>query len=146
MKGAAQTGRTVDLQSPTATCVVRFLKRQRDRPKSVQATPIGRIPRITRLLALAHRIDGMICSGEVRDLAEAARLAGVTRARMTQIANLLLLATEIQEAILHLPPVLGGEDLISEHDLRKLAAQMEWSIQATVWTALRERSKSPSAA
>ena len=78
--------------------------------------------------------------------AEAARLAGVTRARMTQIANLLLLAPEIQEAILQLPPVLGGEDLITERDLRKLAAQMEWSIQVTLWTALLQRSKSPSAA
>ena len=65
---------------------------------------------------------------------------------MTQIANLLLLEPEIQEAILHLPLVLGREDLITERDLRKLAARTKWSIQATVWTALRKRSKSPSAA
>ena len=73
----------------------------------------GRIPRATRMLALAHKIDGMIRTGELRDLADAARAIGVTRARMTQIANLLLLAPEIQEAILDLPPVTNGRDPVS---------------------------------
>lgn len=40
---------------------------------------------------------------EVRDYAELARLGYVTRARLTQIMNLLLLATDIQEAILFKP-------------------------------------------
>jgi hypothetical protein len=58
---------------------------------------------VARTLALAHTIDEMIRTGELRDLADAARAVGVTRARMTQIMNLLLLAPEIQEALLSFP-------------------------------------------
>src|SRR5436309_368869 len=72
---------------------------RRSEPVSI---PVGRVPRVTRLLALAHKIDGQIRSGEIRNWAEAARLVGVTRARMTQIAKLLLLAPKIQESILDL--------------------------------------------
>jgi len=38
--------------------------------------------------------------GEMRDYADVARLGYVTRARLTQIMNLLLLAPDIQEALL----------------------------------------------
>lgn len=134
-------------RTATASHTVCFRKKTRrppDQPHEEATT--GRIPRITRLLALAHKIDGMIRVGEIRDWAEAVRIVGVTRARMTQIANLLLLEPEIQEAILHLPPVLEGDPLITERDLRSMTAQIEWSAQATVWTALGERTKSPSAA
>ena len=62
--------------------------------------PTGRVPRVARLLALAHRIDRMVHDGEIRNLSEAARRLGLTRARVTQVMNLLLLAPEIQEAIL----------------------------------------------
>ena len=79
-------------------------------PRRATQAATGRIPRVARTLALAHRIDGMIRAGELRNLADAARAIGVTRARMTQIVNLLLLAPEIQEAILDLPPVTYGRE------------------------------------
>jgi len=53
-----------------------------------------------RQLALAHWIDRRIEAGDLRDLADAARLLGVTRARMTQIANLRLLPIDVQERVL----------------------------------------------
>jgi hypothetical protein len=64
----------------------------------------GRPPRIACLLALAYRFDELVRSGAVRDYAELARLGHVTRARVTQIMNLLNLAPDIQEDILWLPP------------------------------------------
>src|SRR5690349_9864793 len=67
--------------------------------------PLGRIPRISRLMALAIKFDQMIRDGVVADYAELARLGHVTRARMTQIMNLLNLAPDIQVALLFLPPV-----------------------------------------
>src|SRR5713101_3928432 len=90
--------------------------------------PSARVPRVARLLALAHRIDGMIRLGELRDWAEAARLIGVTRARMTQIANLLLLAPGIQDALLSLP-ISKDRGAITEHDLREIVMQAEWRRQ-----------------
>ena len=59
-----------------------------------------RIPRITRLLALAIKFQDMVDRGEVRDYADLARLGYVTRARLTQVMNLLLLAPDIQERLL----------------------------------------------
>ncbi len=91
---------------------------------------------MARLLALAHRIDGMIAACELKDLADVARTCGVTRARMTQIMNLLLLAPEIQEAILDLPPVTSGPDPVSERQLRRIVAEADWNRQMEIWNGL----------
>jgi hypothetical protein len=45
-------------------------------------------------MALAIHFDGLIQSGAVTNYAELARLGNVTRARVTQIMNLLMLAPE----------------------------------------------------
>jgi len=42
----------------------------------------------------------------------------MTRARLTQIMNLLNLAREIQERLLFLPGLEKGRDLIGEHHMR----------------------------
>lgn len=112
---------------------------RRPRPTTIpDAEPVGRVPRVARLLALAHRIDGMIRVGEIEDLATAARLCGVTRARMTQIVNLLLLAPAIQEAILGLPPVTRGRDQITERNLRETVAEPDWKTQVRLWRRLHQ--------
>ena len=100
MKRIIQKPKRNRVATPTATYKVSFGKGNGDDCGKEKTVPSGRIPRVTRLLALAHRIDGMIRERDLRDWAEAARLIGVTRARMTQIANLLLLAPELQERIL----------------------------------------------
>ncbi len=110
---------------------------RRTEPVSI---PAGRVPRVTRLLTLAHKIDGMIRVGEIRNWAEAAHLVGITRARMTQIAKLLLLAPQIQERILGLSNVTRGPDPVSERALRTAAAQVDWQRQDAPWV---ERSFSP---
>ncbi len=97
------------------------------------APPVGRVPRVARLLALAHRIDRMIQAGELRDLAHAADTLDLTRARITQITNLLLLAPAIQEAILELPPVTNGRDPVSERTLRQIVAESNWTKQRSLW-------------
>ena len=104
----------------------------RPNPKPV-APPVGRVPRVARLLALAHKVDGMIQVGELRDLAHAADTLGLTRARITQIMNLLLLAPAIQEAILELPPVTNGRDPVSERQVRPIAAEPDWAVQRSMW-------------
>jgi hypothetical protein len=88
----------------------------------------------------------MIRTGEIKDWAEAARLIGVTRARMTQIANLLLLAPEIEEGILMLSPVPRGDDSITERNLRAVAAHADWTEQDFISMSLRRRLNKLSAA
>ncbi len=89
------------------------------------------------MLALAHRIDGLVRAGEMKDLADAARAIGVTRARMTQVMNLLLLAPEIQEAILDLPLATSRRDPVSERALRRIVAEPDWDEQRALWSEVQ---------
>ena len=88
-----------------------------------------RPPRIVCLLALAHRFDELVRSGTVKDYAELARLGHVTRARVTQIMNLLNLAPEIQERLLWLP----SECEITERELRRIAREVRWDRQRALF-------------
>jgi hypothetical protein len=108
---------------------------------------VGRVPRISVLMALAIRFDGLLRDGTVPNLTELARLAHVTQPRMTQIMNLLHLAPDIQEALLFLPPVRGREESVSERDLRTVASRLNWSEQRRhlARTALKRPPLLPSA-
>jgi hypothetical protein len=96
-----------------------------------------RIPRITRLMALAIRIQELVDKGDVTDYAEMARHSQVTRARMTQIMDLLLLAPDIQAKILNLPRTTSGRDPVSEKRLRSIAAIPDWGKQRRAWEDIR---------
>ncbi|MBU1319813.1 MAG: hypothetical protein KKH67_11540 [candidate division Zixibacteria bacterium] len=96
----------------------------------------GNVPRISKLMALANRFDGLIRRGEVQDYADLARLGQVTRARITQIMGLLNLAPDIQEAILFLPRTVRGRDPIRERDVRPIASVPHWSRQRKMWVQL----------
>jgi hypothetical protein len=98
--------------------------------------PMGRVPRVSRLLALAHRLDGLVRQGVIRDYATLARLGHVSRARISQIMNLLNLAPDIQEEILFLPPTAHGRDPIRILHLQPIAQTLEWRCQRTLWHKL----------
>jgi hypothetical protein len=87
-------------------------------------------------MALAIRFEGLVRDGHVADYADLARLGHVTRARLTQIMNLRLLAPDIQEAILFLPPVPGERKGLCERHVRGLAATPEWARQRRMWRKL----------
>lgn len=137
------------MTSPAAPRIefkVHFQATRRGRKKAVVgekpagvAAPPGNLPRVTRLMALAIRFEHLIRAGEVRDLADIARLGHVTRARVTQIMNLLHLAPDIQNAILNLPRVDTGRDPITERDLRPISAIPDWRKQRRLWGELNAK-------
>ena len=100
------------------------------------STGKGNIPRVAKLLALAIRFEKLVKRGDIQDYADLARLGYVTRARITQIMNLLNLAPDIQEDILFLPNTTKGRDPILEKDLRPVAAVPHWSRQRKMWTQM----------
>ncbi len=100
--------------------------------------PVGSVPRVARLMALAIRCEELIRRGEVADYADLARLGHVTRARITQIMNLLNLAPDIQEEILFLPSTTKGCDRIAERHLRRLSGVIDWTEQRRRWRSLRD--------
>lgn len=97
---------------------------------------VGRVPRVARLLALAHKFQGMLDRGEVRSMAEIARVGHVTRARVTQIMDLLLLAPDIQEAVLFLPAGAGG-DSVTMRVLQAVVREVRWGDQRRTWRVVR---------
>ncbi len=118
------------------TRVARGRRRVESSGEEPPAVEAGRIPRISRLMALAIRFDRMLQSGEVADLTELARLGHVTQPRVSQILALALLAPDIQEQLLFLPRVTAGKPTIHEKMLRPIAAEVDWERQRRMWMQL----------
>ncbi len=72
----------------------------------------------------------MVNRGDVRDYADLTRLGYVTRARITQIMNLLNLAPNIQEEI---PWCATDSPGIQERQLRSVTSQVLWQEQRRLW-------------
>jgi site-specific DNA recombinase len=103
---------------------------------------VGRIPRVSRLMALAIKLEGLVREGKVpsyRNLADAGR---VSRARLSQIVRLTDLAPEIQEQLLFLPKTIVGPDSITEKALRQIARSMDWDWQRSQFRSLRDGASS----
>jgi hypothetical protein len=106
-----------------------------------ESTPHPRrrgVPRVTRLMALAIKFQDMIEGGELRDYADIARLGYVTRARLTQIMNLLNLAPDIQQALLE-GSVSPG---FTERDGRCVTRLVFWEKQREMFFAFDPRGQS----
>ena len=99
----------------------------------------GRVPRVSRLMALALRFEGLLQAGVVKDYAELARLGHVSRARVSQVMNLLSLAPDLQEAVLFLPRTLRGRDPIPLWWLQPIASTLAWRQQRRLWAGLLGR-------
>lgn len=96
-------------------------------------TASGRIPRVTRWMALALRLEALLHQGALTNQAQTARLGNVTRARLSQIMSLLHLAPDIQEAVLFLPRVVSGRDPCQMHQLLPLTRLLDWKKQRAAW-------------
>ena len=105
-------------------------------PPAPPPKPVRRPARVAVMLALAHKIQDAIDRGAVRDQAEAARRLGLTRARVTQLMGLTLLAPDIQGALLEADAVDGVEPH-HERSLRTLLRSPVWAEQRAVWRRLR---------
>jgi hypothetical protein len=91
------------------------------------SAPQGRPPRIARVLALAHRLDGLMKDGKAKRYRDLAQAGGITPTRLSQILLLVALAPDIQEHILFLSP--GESGWITEALLRKIAREPLWDRQ-----------------
>ena len=101
---------------------------QRSSDAEAKSGDAPQIPRIARLMALAIKFQDMVDRGEVRDYADLARLGYVSRARLTQVMNLVLLAPDIQERLL-LSENSGSVRMPSETQIRSVTASAVWDDQ-----------------
>jgi hypothetical protein len=120
----------------TAFTVSRKFNIQRPARHTVKKDKNTHIQRISRLMALAIELDRVVKRDSHLDYAQLARKAKLSRARMTQIMNLNLLAPSIQERLLFLPETDRGRDDITVRDLQKVALEPDWTKQQALFSEL----------
>lgn len=111
---------------PPRTVAVRM---PRAAPPAGQSAPVPRIPSVTLRLILGHYFERLVRDGIVRDLTEIACRTGLTKARVSQVADLTLLAPRIQEEILKCEQPPLAKDVRSERVLREIARNRNWQQQ-----------------
>jgi len=89
------------------------------------------VPKVTRLLVLGYHFERLVSQGVVKDYAALSRLTGLSRARVTQLVNLTLLAPNIQAEILTRDAAAADRDATFERRLRDLTALPDWNEQRT---------------
>jgi hypothetical protein len=124
---ALQDGARIDYELPIPN---------RGGVRSARKPATGRIPRISKLMALAIKMERLVREREVNDYSVLAALAPISRPRMSQIMNLVNLAPEIQEALLFQPKTFQGLDPITERQLRRIAQEVDWSSQKQLFRDL----------
>ena len=119
----------------TVTRTVDFAVKGKRKSDRAAEEPKGRVPRISKLMALAIRYDQMLSEGIVQSQTELAELLHVSQPRMTQIMNLLHLSPEIQEDLLWRKEELGRPK-VTERDLRRMVSEYSWQDQQIMWRDL----------
>jgi hypothetical protein len=126
----------------TIECAMHFQRRGRGASKELrvgqeqEVMPQGGVSRVARLMALAIRFDHLVRTGAVTNYADLARLGEVTRARISQIANLLHLAPDLQEELLFWRRPPRGRDPLHLARLQPIAAAFDWKKQRRLWGEL----------
>ena len=121
--GDAMCGAKIRTTFPGGRKAVRRARTRDEAPGQKLPSSSAPVSRVARMLALAHQIERLIDTGELTGYAEAAGSLKVTRARVTQLMNLLLLAPEMQEQILGLDLAAG------ERGLRDVTREASWDKQ-----------------
>jgi len=78
--------------------------------------------RLARQLALAHRVQHLLDSGEVESRADVARMTGVSLGRVSQVIDLMLLS----------PDILGDTSSASPCCVRSASRISDWRKQRYV--------------
>jgi hypothetical protein len=115
------------------------LRQAGEASEQIPSRRVGRLPRITQMLALAINLEDMIRRGEAKHHADLARLSCLCRERISQIVRLNYLSPDIQVELLYLAPTTSSRFPISETALRKIANLLSWVDQRREWKALKQR-------
>ena len=106
---------------------------RRTKAATISRRRAEQFPRIVKLLVLAHQVERAIEEGRAKDYVDVARQLGVTRARIAQFVNLLLLSPDIQATILTDPRHARH---LSEGQLRPITQEQAWQKQSEMFEKL----------
>lgn len=113
-------------------------------PREVASLPFAaallesnKLPRITHTIAQAILFEDTLTRGEATDHADLARLGAISRERVSQVMKMLWLAPDIQDEILHLPPVRRGDFSIMVPEVSAISDEVLWEDQRILWSNLK---------
>ncbi|MCP3105473.1 hypothetical protein LZ198_42095 [Myxococcus sp. K15C18031901] len=107
-------------------------------PPPPPPAPVRRPAHVARMLALAHHLQGAIDRELVPNRATVARKLGLTRARVTQLLDLLLLAPDLHARVREFEAIDGAEPM-AERTLRAVAHAGTWAEQRAAWAKVAIR-------
>ena len=112
-----------------------------EQPEESASAGNGKAKKLTAasVLALAHRIDELVRSGQAKDYAAVARQLGLSRARVTQLSQLRFLAPAIQEEVIAGTSERAG--CATERLLRKICTLADWNQQSEAWDTVSPSEK-----
>ena len=99
---------------------------------------------LVRQMALAIKLSRLMERAPDLSCADLARMENLTRARITQIMDLTLLAPDIKREILRLQKRPQGRKNIKEWELRAVCRRPVWEDQRVLWEGISNRSKTAS--
>jgi site-specific DNA recombinase len=111
---------------------------------AAQTKHTGNVPRVSRLMALAVRLERLVAKGSTAGRGDLAAAGQISRPRLSQILRLRELAPAIQEEILFLPKTLTGRDPVTERALRQLTGIIDWDEQVKQFRCLMDTAGSAS--
>ncbi len=106
------------------------------------AEPTRQPAQVARMLALAHHLQRAVERGAAANQAALASELGLTRARLTQVLDLLLLAPDLQEDVLTME-ALDGHQPLAERQLRHVLRSESWIEQRAQWASLTHSAQNP---
>ncbi len=116
----------IDVHFLSGTSSHRILRKGK-KPRHMKSS---RLPRLTRLMALAIKYEAILDRGDVNGHQELADMAGVDRSYLSRILRLRLLSPYIQEWLTNLPENERGGNPLPWCELRKIASISSWETQA----------------
>jgi len=137
--GGAQREVSITLRDGTRLSYALPAVNRRGARGPVSVAETGRVPRISRIMALAIKLEQVVRERRAPTYASLAEAGHLSRARLSQIMTLANLAPSIQEAVLLLPRRISGSDAVNEKQLRVIARQVDWASQRKLFDGLMDR-------
>ena len=100
-------------------------------PSQPKAKAVQKEPRLRQSLILAHDLQRLFKSGKANSFGQVTTWLHMTHARLSQLLSLLLLAPDIQEAILC--DETGKVTSLTERHIRQTALEHDWQKQRALW-------------
>lgn len=116
------------------------LKKVRHASPRYRMAKIINEPRLRQRLVLAYQIERVLSEGKAEEFGQIAAWLHISHPRIIQIANLTLLAPDIQREIL-----LSTDEKITnlpEYKTREITNEFDWEKQRILWQKLTNSSLS----